>query len=114
MGKKCNEVCANNHTSYKNIYETEFFDTGYNNSRRSSFVGSNTINIKNTFSLIQEPHSIAINGRLACDITYIGPHLLMISLNHLAHRKYIGFADLRVDYLLQNLHSVAGTTKFQE
>ena len=31
------------------------------------------------------------------DITYIGPCLLMVSLNHpISHRKCIGFADHRV------------------
>ena len=41
------------------------------------------------------------------DITYIMPRLLMVSLNYLSHRKCIGFADLQVNFVLQNLHNVA-------
>ena len=41
------------------------------------------------------------------DNAYIGLCLLMVSLNHPSYRKCIGFADLQVNILLQNLHSAA-------
>ena len=33
----------------------------------------------------------------------------MVSLNHVSHRKCIGFVDVQVDFLLQNPHTVASS-----
>ena len=46
-------------------------------------------------------------GDLHDDIMLFGPCLLMVSLNHPSHLKCICFADLQVNFLIQNLHSVA-------
>ena len=46
-------------------------------------------------------------GNMHDEITYVGPHLLIVSLKHPFYRKCIGFADLKVDLMLQNLHTVA-------
>ena len=53
-------------------------------------------------------------GDMHDDITYVGPSLLMVLLNHPSHRKCIGFADLQVNFLLQNLQIADGAMKFQE
>ena len=58
--------------------------TRYNSSQKDSLA---------TLSLIGDMHD---------DVSWATPTL--VSLNHLSHTKCVGFADLQVDFLIQNLN----------
>ena len=53
-------------------------------------------------------------GDMHDDITQVGPRLLMASLNHSSHSKCTGFANLQVDFWLQNLHTAAWSYEIPE